>query len=154
MSPRPSAEPLAWRSSWREWLAIGCAFANLLYAAYRLPAAAVLLRRSETPLDHSRIHASATEYRLLVKAAQLIPAGATVVVRSATGDAEREFYLHRFGVSLLPGRRVLPAIAVGPVDQPGETVEYAVVVGRAPDQSQGELLSADDDGSIWRVRHP
>jgi hypothetical protein len=154
MVPRPSTEPRARRSYWREWLAIGCAVANLLYAAYRLPAAAVLFRRSETPLDHSRIHASATEYRLLVKAAQLIPAGATVVVRSATSDAGREFYLHRFGVSLLPGRRVLPAIAVGPVDQPAETVEYAVVVGPAPVQSPGELLSADDDGSIWRLRHP
>jgi hypothetical protein len=135
-------------------LAVGFAVANLLYAAHRLPSAAVLVQRPATPLDRSRIHASAAEYRLLVRAAQLIPEGARVVVRSATDDAGREFYLHKFGVSLLPGRRVLPAAAVGPPVRDAEVVDYAVVVGWPPVSGRGERLSVDADGSIWRTRRP
>jgi hypothetical protein len=139
---------------WREWLAIAFGVANLVYAAHRLPPAPVLVRRAGTPLDHSRIHSSAAEYRLLARAAQLIPVGVRVVVRSATDDAEREFFLHRFGVSLLPGRRVLPAAAIGPPGRDAEAVDYAVVVGSPPVSGRGELLAADEDGSIWRMRRP
>ena len=138
-----------------EWVAIAGAAANLLYAAYRLPPAAQLFRRPETPLDHSRIHASAAEYRLLVKAAAILPAGAKVVVRSATNDAGRNFFLHTFGVSLLPGRIVLPAAGVGPAGPDAAAADYAVVVGpTSVDIQGGERLLADEDGSIWRVRRP
>jgi len=121
----------------------------LSYAAWRLPPASAFRKLPETPIDNSRIHASAAWYRLLLEAARRIPAGATVLVRGATAQGDQDTYIQHFGVALLPGRRVLP-----PVLNIERLAEYFVIVGSGGPIDGAEMLMATADGSIWRRRHP
>lgn len=140
------------RSSWRDVLALAGSLTMLAYGIHRLPAARALLRLPRTPIDNSRIHDSAAEYRLLLDAGPFVPENATVLIQSATGDVERDTFLHRFGVALLPGRKVVPAVVderrVPPALE--ASADYLVIHGRGARVTDGVLLLETNDGTVWR----
>lgn len=142
--------------SWRNALALAAALILVAYGFCRLPRWPELFRLPRTPLDHSRIHDSSAQFRLLLEAARVVPPGATVVMRGAQADARKDAFLHRFAVALLPGRRVLPAAVPGapvsPSDEPG--AEYVVILGPLRESVSGDLIAATPDGTIWRTRRP
>ena len=61
----------------------------------------------------------------------MIPFGGSVVTRTVPYDAMRETYFHRFAISLLPGRRVLPAALYGQFVDPAvwRDAEFLILVG-------------------------
>jgi hypothetical protein len=133
------------RRASRRWLAVGLAGAalNVGYAFYRLPGLGEDVRVSATPLDRSGIHDSAPDYALLTAAAEVVPAGARVAIRTAWGDRARDAVLFRFAVALLPGRWVVAA------DARDGDAEYVILRG------EGGLVDAQrlrvvESGSIWR----
>ena len=140
------------RSSWRDILALAGSLTMLAYGIHRLPGGRALLQLPRTPIDNSRIHESAAEYRLLLEAARVVPANARVLMRSITGDAERDTFLHRFAVAFLPGRKVLPAVVDGrPVPAALVTsADYLVILGRGARVADGVLLLETEDGTVWR----
>jgi hypothetical protein len=102
-------------------------------------------RWPRTPFDASAsASAVASGYVLLRNAAGLIPQGSSVTIVTAPRDPIRDAYFHRFGVSLLPHARVLPAGSGDP--------EFVVVVGSRPAPDPGDLLLDTPEGSVWRRR--
>ncbi len=152
MDDSSAAQTVRLRSSWRDVLALAGSLVMLAYAIHRLPAARSLLRLPRTPIDNSRIHDSAAEYRLLLDAGRVVPENATVLIRSGIGDAEKNTFLHRFGVALLPGRKVLPAVLDGRRVTPAleASADYVVIHGRGARLTDGVLLLETDDGTVWR----
>ena len=89
---------------------------------------------------------------LLQGAEPLIPRGSSVLIRVEPPNLTDDSYFHRFGVGLLPGRRIVPAALWGvptPADLQAEA-EYEVVVGKKPQPPPGRLLLAIPEGSVWR----
>jgi hypothetical protein len=91
---------------------------------------------------------------LLRDSASVIPAGGSVVARTEPPNAVQETYFHRFALSLLPGRRVLPSALYGQFVDPAvwNDAEFLIVVGARPAAPPGELLLATAEGSVWRRR--
>jgi hypothetical protein len=145
MTALPSSAPASERPGWRDGLALLGAFVVAAYAVHRLPPARDLVHLPRTPIDNSRIRESAPEYRLLQDAAAIVPPAATVVVESASGDPKKDFYLQRFGIALLPGRRIVARDA-------GEQAGYVVLVGQGAAIDGGQPLLVTGDGSIWSVK--
>jgi hypothetical protein len=112
------------------------------------------LRRPYTPFDLSAANSYAPGYALLRDAAAVIPFGGSVVTRTVPYDAMRETYFHRFAISLLPGRRVLPAALYGQFVDPAvwRDAEFLILVGGRPAETPGELLLETAQGSVWRRR--
>jgi hypothetical protein len=126
------------------------------FAVAGLPGPAELLRRPRTPFDRSAARPAAPVFALLSQAARVLPADASVVVRTEPPDASRETDAHRFAVALLPGRTVLPASEYGRF-LPAEVwsrAQYEVVLGGRPAAAPGELLLENGDGSIWKRSPP
>ncbi|HEY6051652.1 MAG TPA: hypothetical protein VIZ58_10410 [Thermoanaerobaculia bacterium] len=127
--------------------------------AARLPVPRELLRRPATPFDRSDAPA-APAFRLLSRAAGVVPAGAVAAVRAQPRNAADETMLHFLGVALLPGRRVLPAAAWSQFTPEYEAqAEYIVVVGPAPPAGYGaaerlRLLDSDPSGTVWKRASP
>ncbi len=82
----------------------------------------------------------------------MIPDRASVVARTEPPDAIQETYFHRFAISLLPGRRVLPAAYYGGfVDSKvWKDAQYMVVVGPKPAPPPGRLVLETKEGTVWR----
>jgi hypothetical protein len=121
-----------------------------------LPRLPDLFRGARTPFDRSAARSGAPVFALLSQAARVLPAGASVVVRTEPPDAARETEGHRFGVALLPGRTVLPASEYGRF-LPREVwsrAEYEVVLGGRPAVPPGRLLIETGDGTVWRRSLP
>jgi hypothetical protein len=112
-----------------------------------------LFRRPRTLFDRSAARAVAPGYALVAAAAPVVPAGATLVVRTEPRDAVAETYYHRFADALLPGRRALPASFYGHFAPPEVFggAEYVLIVGSRPAEPPGRLLLETPDGSIWRA---
>lgn len=91
-------------------------------------------------------------YALLAAADRVIPAGASVVVKTEPPDAVRETWYHRIAVALLPGRRPRPAAAYGQPLSPDlwGDAEYLVLVGARPVTPPGEPVLETADGTVWR----
>ena len=128
---------------------VACALASL-------PWNENLFRRPRTPFDRSSARAVAPGYALVAAAAALVPAGATVVVRTEPRDAVAETYYHRFADALLPGRRALPAAFYGEFSPPelSRGAEYVLIVGQRPSAPPGRLLLETPEGTVWRARPP
>lgn len=92
-------------------------------------------------------------YALLTAADRVIPAGASVVVRTEPPDAIRETWYHRMAVALLPGRRPRPAAFYGQSLSPDlwRDAEYLVLVGARPATPPGEPVLETTDGTVWRL---
>ena len=117
-----------------------------------LPFSRGLFRVPRTPFDSSEAVSTSPAFVLLQRASSLIPQGASVVIRSEPPDANSDSYLHRFGVALLPGRKILPVALWGVPTPPDVTrdAEYEIVLGRAPSPEPGRLLIEIPEGTVWR----
>ena len=95
-------------------------------------------------------------YALLAAADRVIPAGASVVVKTEPSDAVQETWYHRVAVALLPGRRPRPAAFYGQPLSPDVwgDAEYVVLVGARPATPPGEPVLETPDGTVWRRTKP
>ncbi len=121
-----------------------------------LPWGEGLFRRPRTLFDRSAARAVAPGYALVAAAVPLVPAGATVVVRTEPRDATTETYYHRFADALLPSRRALPASFYGRFVSPDvfPDVDYVLIVGPRPAERPGQLLLETPEGTLWRASPP
>ena len=92
-------------------------------------------------------------YALVAAAVPVIPAGATVVVRTEPRDPIAETYYHRFADALLPGRRALPASFYGRFAPPEvfRDAAYVLIVGAKPAEPPGRLLLETPEGTVWEA---
>jgi hypothetical protein len=122
------------------------------FAAAGLPWTDHPFARPRTPFDRSPAKSVAPGFALLREAGRVIPDGSVVVARTEPRNPAQETYLHRFALSLLPGREVLPAAYYGVATPPEvwNRARYVVVVGRRPAESPGRLLLETPDGTVWR----
>ncbi len=122
------------------------------FAITSLPWKDGLLRRPRTPFDRSAASSVAPLYAMLTAARAAIPDGASVVARTEPPNAIQETYFHRFAISLLPGRHVLPSASYGGFLDPGawKEAQYMVVVGPRPAPPPGRLVLETAEGSVWR----
>jgi hypothetical protein len=111
-----------------------------------------VLKRPRTPFDRSAANSVAPGYALLRDAAAVIPIGGSVVARTEPYNAMQETYFHRFAVTLLPGRRVLPAALYGQFIDPAvwRDAEFLILIGGRPAEPPGELVLETAQGSVWR----
>jgi len=112
-----------------------------------------LFRRPRTIFDRSAASAVAPGYALVAAAVPVIPAGATVVVRTEPRDPIAETYYHRFADALLPGRRALPASFYGRFAPPevSRDAAYVLIVGAKPAEPPGRLLLETPEGTVWET---
>jgi len=96
----------------------------------------------------------AADFAFLSEAASVVPAGASVVALTAPPDLERDNYLHRLAVALLPGRRVVPAAmwSASTRSQALKAADFIIVVGGRPNPPPGRELLTLPAGSVWRRR--
>jgi hypothetical protein len=111
-----------------------------------------LFRRPRTPFDRSAASSVAPLYAMLAGARAAIPDGASVVARTEPPNAIQETYFHRFAISFLPGRRVLPSASYGGFLDPQvwKDAQYMVVVGPRPVPPPGRLVLETPEGTVWR----
>jgi hypothetical protein len=116
------------------------------FSVAALPFSQGLFRAPRTPYGESPV------WILLQSAEPLIPRGAHVLVRVEPPDPGYDFYLHRFGVGLLPGRTIVPAALWGvPTSADAQReAEYEIVVGKRPPSPPGRLLLETPEGTVWR----
>lgn len=117
-----------------------------------LPFSRGLFHAPRTPFGDVPRDFTVPAWILLARADSLIPRGAPVLVRLEPADPVNDSYLHRFGVGLLPGRRIVPAALWGvptPADLQREA-EFEVVVGTKPQAPPGRLLLESPEGTVWR----
>ena len=126
------------------------------FAIASLPWGTNLFRRPGTPFDRSAASGVAPLYALLTAARTAIPEGASVVARTEPPNAVTETYFHRFAISLLPGRRILPSSFYGVFVDPQvwKDAQYMVVVGPRPVPPPGALVLETPDGTVWRREVP
>jgi hypothetical protein len=136
----------------RELLPLAGAFVLAAFSVAALPFSRGLFRVPRTPYDASEADFMAPAWILLARAEPLIPRNASVVVRTEPPDTTIDSYFHRFGVALLPGRRIVPAAVWGVASSPDllRDAEFEVVVGRTPAPAPGRLLLAAPEGTVWR----
>jgi hypothetical protein len=117
-----------------------------------LPFSRGLLRVPRTPYDASEASFTVPAWILLQRARTVVPDGASVVVRLEPPDPVNDSYLHRFGVALLPGRKIVPAALWGvPTPEPRlREAEYEVVVGNVPSPPPGHLVLQIPEGTVWK----
>ena len=106
------------------------------------------LRPPATPFDLSDPRLAAV-FSFLQRASAVVPIGASVTVRSATGDPGTDTNLHKWGVALLPERRVSPQ-AVWDVPLPPTDTEYVIIIGPPPRTAPGAVVLEEAGGSVWR----
>jgi hypothetical protein len=130
---------------------IGAAILTALSIA-ALPFSRGLFRVPRTPFDAGDPGFTAPAFVLLRRADGVVPRGSSVIVRSEPSDLTGDSYLHRYGVALLPGRKILPVALWGVPTLPDVTrdAEYEIVVGRPPSPEPGRLLVEIPEGTIWR----
>ena len=122
------------------------------FSVAALPFSRGLFRAPRTPFDASAAAFSAGGYVLLQRAGEVVPQGASVVVRAEPPDPMTDTYLHRFAVALLPGRKIVPAAVWGIPREP-ETLreaQYEIVLGRPSALPVGRLVLGIPEGTIWR----
>ncbi|HEY6066778.1 MAG TPA: hypothetical protein VIY96_11515 [Thermoanaerobaculia bacterium] len=117
-----------------------------------LPFSRGLFRVPRTPYDRSEATFTVPAWIVLTRAQSVLPEGASVLVRLEPSDPVNDSYLHRFGVALLPGRRIVPAALWG-VPSPDSMLreaDYEVVVGKIPSSPPGRLLLELPEGTVWK----
>jgi len=121
-------------------------------AIARLPPPGTWLNAPRTPYDRSEARDARDPFLLLQRAASVVPRGASVAVRTQSGDPSADSYLFRDAVGLLPGRRVLPVARWGtPTPELAREAQFLVLLGPLPTTPEGELLLSTSEGTIWRM---
>ena len=122
------------------------------FSVAALPFSRGLFHVPRTPYDASEATFTVPAWILLARADPLIPRGAAVVIRTEPPDPTNNSYLHRFGIALLPGRKIVPAALWGVPTSPDllRDAEYEVVVGEMPSVRPGRLLLKISEGSVWK----
>jgi hypothetical protein len=117
-----------------------------------LPFSRGLFRAPRTPYDASDAQFTVPAWILLQRAEPLIPPGASVVVRVEPSDSNTDSYLHRFGVALLPGRRIVPAALWGVPTAPELLLvaDCEIVVGATTSSTGRRLVLSTPEGSVWK----
>jgi hypothetical protein len=117
-----------------------------------LPFSRGLFRAPRTPYDASEADFMVPPWVLLQRANALVPRGASVVVRAEPPNPTTDSYLHRIGVALLPGRRIVPAALWGVSSPPDQLVDadYEIVVGPVASSPGRRLVLSTPEGSLWR----
>jgi hypothetical protein len=138
----------------RSLVPLGGALVLAAFSVAALPFSRGLFRAPRTPFDAGDPWFTAPAWVLLSAAEPLIPAGASVLIRSEPPDPTADTYLHRYAVALLPGRTIIPAARWSVPMDPADTAkaQYEVVLGRPPGAvpSGRRLLRALPEGTIWR----
>jgi hypothetical protein len=112
-------------------------------ALARLPPPRSLLRPAATPFDRSRDPGAGPSFVLMTRAAALIPPGASVAIRAASGSLAESAYCGQIAAGLLPGRKILPAAS-------HEGARFLVVAGKnPPEQEHARLLLKTPQGAVW-----
>lgn len=126
------------------------------FAIASLPWKENLFRRPPTPFERSASKSVAPLYAILMAARPAIPDGASVVARTQPPDAIQETYFHRFAISLLPGRRILPSAFYGGFVQAEvwKDAQFMIIVGPRPGAPPGTLVLETPDGTVWRRNVP
>jgi hypothetical protein len=120
-----------------------------------LPPSPALLEAPVTPFDRIPVPVISQSYRLLWRIASMLPAGASVAIRSEPRNPGFESSLFQNGVGLLHGRKVLPAALWGqPVPEIEAQADFVIIVGPKPASPPGTLLFESSDGSLWRRSRP
>ncbi len=120
-----------------------------------LPPKKDLLKAPTTPFDRIPVPAISQSYRLLWRISSVLPAGASVAIRSEPRNPDLESSLFQNGIALLNGRKVLPAALWGhPVPEIEKQADFVIVVGPKPPFPPGTLLFESPDGSLWRRSRP
>ena len=122
-----------------------------------LPPKKDLLKAPVTPFDRIPVPVISQSYRLLWRVSSMLPADASVAIRSEPRNPGFESSLFQDGVALLSDRKrkVLPAALWGlPVPQFESQADYVIVVGPKPASPPGALLFECPDGSLWRRSRP
>ena len=120
-----------------------------------LPPKRDLLKAPVTPFDRIPMPVISQSYRLLWRISGVLPAGASVAIRSEPRNPGFESSLFQGGIALLNGRKVLPAALWGqPVPGIESQADFVVVVGPKPASAPGTLLFETPDGSLWRRSRP
>lgn len=122
------------------------------FAIGSLPWKENLFRRPSTPFERSAARSVAPLFAILTAAQSVIPEGATVVARTEPPEAIQETYFHRFAISLLPRRRVLPSAFYGGFVNAAvwQDAQYMILVGPRPAAPPGRLVLETPEGTVWR----
>jgi len=116
-------------------------------AVLRLPPPRALLAPTATPFDRSKDPGAGPALALLTAADPLLPSGAPVAVRAASGSADETAYCTLLAASLLPGREVQAA----ETSLESGRAEYVVVVGAGGAPSEfGRIVLESPQGAVWR----
>jgi hypothetical protein len=138
----------------RLFLLLGGAAALTVLSIAELPPPAEIVRAPSTPFDRTSAFAVATDFRLLWKAAAVVPRGATVSPVSQPRNAVRETALAREAVGLLPLCRVLPAAVWDRPTRLEDRAQFLIVVGPRPSPPPGDLVLEAPEGTVWRRKAP
>lgn len=140
------------RSTVRHLAPLSGAAVLAAFAIASLPWKDDLFRRPPTPFERSAAKVVAPLYAILTAARPFIPDRASVVARTEPPDAIQETYFHRFAISLLPGRRILPSASYGSFVEPEvwKNAQFLIVVGPRPAPPPGRLVLETPEGTVWR----
>jgi hypothetical protein len=138
----------------RLFLLLGGAAALTVLSIAELPPPGEILRAPSTPFDRSAAVAAATDFRLLWKAAAVVPRGAAVSAVSEPRNAVRETALAREAVGLLPLCRVLPAAVWDRPTRLEDQARFVIVVGPRPSPPSGDLVLEAPEGTVWKRKAP
>jgi hypothetical protein len=116
-------------------------------AVLRLPPPRLLLRQVATPFDRSKDPGAGAHLILLTQVSALIPKGASVAVRAASGDPTQSVYSTLQAMSLLPGREILPPES----DIREARPDFLLLAGQADDDVPGRLLLRTPQGALWKL---
>jgi hypothetical protein len=122
------------------------------FSVAALPFSRGLFRAPRTPYDASDAAFTVPAWILLERSDALVPPAASVVVRVEPADPNTDSYLHRFGVALLPGRKIVPAALWG-VPTASEVLgeaDYEIVVGVTASSPGRRLVLSTPEGSVWK----
>jgi hypothetical protein len=117
----------------------------------QIPPPRTWIRSDATPFDNGPTQSVAPAYSLLRSAATVVPAGASVLARTAVPDPRADTYFHRAAVALLPHRNVLPAALRFARETGYESeAEFVIILGSVSSYSGFRQVLVTPHGTVWR----
>ena len=117
----------------------------------QIPPPRTWIRKDSTPFDNGPTRSVAPAYALLRSAATVVPAGASVLARTAVLDPRADTYFHRAAVALLPHCKVLPAaVRFSQMTGYESKAEFVVILGKVPSFPGFRRVLLTPQGTVWR----